>query len=326
MELPVPEEKKIRKLLSLNALCLLVTNFIALFSANLKTQQSDLMLIQNIPESFFSSKKKHTDLFVYDLKMTEDVINSKVNLTHHMFSFLQTGEKKVRFADNIVEVNNKQSVLIRSGNCLMTELLSNDDIYFCKLFFFTSNNISDFLKKHPPLPAGNKKRITEKPFFVIENDSFIDSFVMSISSILHLKTETAPLLALKFEEIMLYLCHKYGAAFTGFIGGLADAENRSAFKQIVEANIHSNLSLVEIAFLANMSLSTFKRHFEKEYQANPGKWLQQKRLNQARLTLEKGHKKPTEIFTDFGYSSFSNFSTAFKNEFGFSPKQCSTGA
>ena len=281
------------------------------------------MPIQNIPESFISSQKQNSELFVYDFKMTEDAVNSKVNLTLNMFSFLQTGEKKVQFADNIVEVNNKQSVLIKSGNCLMTELLNNDEIYFCKLFFFNNNNINDFLKKHDYLLQKNKEQSIEKPFFVIENDDFINSFVTSISSILNIKSETTtPLLAVKFEEIMLYLSHKYGISFINYIQALASPEKNSSFRRIVEANSITNLSLTDIAFLANMSLSTFKRHFEKEYQTNPGKWLQQKRLNQAKLVLENGSKKPTEIFADFGYSSFSNFSIAFKNEFGFSPKNC----
>jgi AraC-like DNA-binding protein len=279
------------------------------------------MPIYNIPESFISVKKQNSDLFVYDFKMTEDAVNSKVNLTLNMFSFLQTGEKKVQFADNVVEVNNKQSVLIKAGNCLMTELLSNDEIYCCKLFFFTNNNINDFLKKHDYLLEKSETESVEKPFFLIENDDFIHSFVSSISSILNLKTEVAAtLLSVKFEEIMLYLCHKYGFSFIQYIQALASPEKNSSFRKIVEANISTNLSLADISFLANMSLSTFKRHFEKEYQTKPGKWLQQKRLNRAKLILQKGNRKPTEIFMDFGYTSFSNFSIAFKNEFGFSPR------
>jgi AraC family transcriptional regulator, exoenzyme S synthesis regulatory protein ExsA len=280
------------------------------------------MSIQNIPEIFFSNKKNDPELLCYDFKMTEDAVNNRVNLTAHMFSFLQKGEKKVQLEDTIVEVNNKQSVLIKSGNCLMTELLNNEEIYFCKLLFFTNDNILDFLEKHNYLVKKSKKTSdTDQPFFIIENDEFIHSFVSSINSILHLKTgANSPLLSIKFEEIMLYLSHKYGDSFVNYIQGLASSEKTASLKKIVESNIYTNLSISDIAFLANMSLSTFKRHFEKEYDANPGKWLQQKRLLQAKKILEQGNKKPTEIYTDFGYTSFSNFSIAFKKEFGHSPK------
>lgn len=281
------------------------------------------MPITNIPERYFASRKQQQELFVYDFKMTEDAVNSKVNLTLHMFSFLRTGEKKVRVEDSVVEVNNKQSVLIKSGNCLMTELLSNNEIYFCKLFFFTNKNILDFLEKHEYLVKGNGDLKIEKPFFVIENDDFINSLVSSITSLLQLKpNDSAPFMSVKFEEIMLYLSHKYGGSFINYIKALSAPEENSSLKKIVEASVYSSLNLSEIAFLANMSLSTFKRHFEKEYNANPGKWLQQKRLGHAKKLLEETPKKPMEIYADLGYTNFSNFSTAFKKEFGFSPKNC----
>ena len=70
-----------------------------------------------------------------------------------------------------------------------------------------------------------------------------------------------------------------------------------------------------------MSLSTFKRQFEKEYNTNPGKWFQKKRLYQAKVIIESGEKSPSQIYFDFGYKSLSNFSIAFKKEFGFSPKE-----
>lgn len=205
----------------------------------------------------------------------------------------------------------------------MTELLSNDEIYFCKLFFFTNKNILDFLEKHDYLVKNRKNLKIEKPFFVIENDEFIDSFVSSITSLLHLKTnDSAPFMSVKFEEIMLYLSHKYGSSFINYIKALSAPEKNSSLKKIVEASVYSSLNLSEIAFLANMSLSTFKRHFEKEYNANPGKWLQKKRLGHAKKLLEETQKKPMEIYADLGYTNFSNFSIAFKREFGLSPKNC----
>lgn len=280
------------------------------------------MYIQNIPEMFLRSKIQNPELYIYDFKMTQDIVKSRVNLSLHMFSFLQTGEKKVQLEDAFVEVNNKQSVLIRSGNCIMTELLDNEQIYFCKLFFFSNKNIVDFLERHPYLETKAKAKKVETPFFVIENDEFIHSFVSSISSVLKLETVAAkPLLSIKFEEIMLYLSQKYGSAFVNYIQSLANTDNNSSFRKIVDANVYSNLSVPEIAFLTNMSLSTFKRHFANEYHENPGKWFQQKRLTQAKKLLDKGEKKPSEVFAAFGYNNLSNFSTAFKNEFGYSPRE-----
>ena len=51
------------------------------------------MSIENIPEIYIENNEKQ-DLFVYDFKMTSDVVKSKVNLSMNMFSFLQVGKNK----------------------------------------------------------------------------------------------------------------------------------------------------------------------------------------------------------------------------------------
>ena len=88
----------------------------------------------------------------------------------------------------------------------------------------------------------------------------------------------------------------------------------------MESNVYSNLRLEEIAFLCNMSLSTFKRHFTSEYNEAPGKWLKDKRLQKAKELLQEGQLKASDIYLEIGYNNLSNFSIAFKNKFGISPK------
>lgn len=219
--------------------------------------------IENIPESFFPKDYITPYIFIYDFKMTEDAIKSKVNLTTHMFSFLQTGNKKVHLEDSFIEVNNKQSVLIKSGNCLMTELLENDQLYFCKLLFFTNKNVTDFLTKYAlDRTKSVFNHVKNKSLFIIENDDFIHSFVHCISTILHFNSvANRQLLYVKFEEIMLYLTEKYQDDFVEYLYSLISQTNNIPFRKIIESNDRTNLNLNELAFLYNMSLSTFKTAF-----------------------------------------------------------------
>ncbi len=278
------------------------------------------MAIENIPETYIKDKKESPDLFVYDFKMTNDVVKSKVNLGMNMFSFLQVGKKQVHFARTSVAVNKKQSLLLKKGNWLWTELLDTEAIYYCKLFFFSEKILKAFLEKHTKNNVIGKD---EMPYFIIKNDAYISSYLNSLSTI-----SEAPaifmenLLSVKFEELMLYLLQKYGRKFELYLHSLIIKET-SPLRKIVESKTHSNLRLEEIAFLCNMSLSIFKRHFIREYKVSPGKWLQDKRLQKAKETLEKGNLKPSDIYLDFGYNNLSNFSIAFKNKFGISPKKTS---
>lgn len=276
------------------------------------------MSIENIPEIYQKGSGAVPDLFVYDFKMTEDVVRSKVNLSMNMFSFLQEGTKQVHFADTSVMVNNEQSLLIKKGNLLWTELLDKDNIYYCKLFFFSENQLKQFLDEHVDLP---QTIIDDTPYFTLANDHYISTFLDSLSSI-HLMSPTyqEKVLALKFEEIMFYLLSKYGRKFELYLNSLISKET-SPFNKIIESNIYSNLKLEEIAFLCNMSLSSFKRNFTKEYGESPGKWLQDRRLQRAKEILQKGELKASDIYFDFGYGNLSNFSAAFKNKFGVNPTE-----
>lgn len=279
------------------------------------------MPIANIPEIYIKDKKESPDLFVYDFKMTNDVVKSKVNLSMNMFSFLQVGKKQVHFAGTSIAVNKNQSLLLKKGNWLWTELLDTEAIYFCKLFFFSEKILKEFLEKH----TQNNQIVTDEiPYFIIRNDAYITSYLNSLSTICNAPAIFMDnLLSVKFEELMLYLLQKYGRKFEIYLYSLIIDET-TAFKKIVESKIHSNLKLSEIAFLCNMSLSTFKRHFISEYHVSPGKWLQEKRLQKAKETLQEGILKPSDIYLDFGYNNLSNFSIAFKNKFGFSPKEISS--
>ncbi len=280
-------------------------------------------MIQNIPEIFRKSKPEQSSLFVHDFRMTDDVVKSKVKLNLHMFSFLQIGEKQVHFANNSVAVNEKQSIIIKSGNILMTELLNKDFVYFCKLFFFSQKNVEDFLHKHHNFFSLEiNKKPDEAPYFVIENDEYTASFVNSLTSIQVLDSKFSEnLLSVKFEELMLYLADKYGVNFIQYLYSLTSSNSDYSFRKIIETNLYTNLKLEEIAFLCNMSLSTFKRHFSNEYGVNPGKWFLKQRLHKAKEKLQVENVKPSEIYEDFGYNNLSNFSSAFKKEFGFSPKK-----
>lgn len=277
------------------------------------------MAIENIPEIFYQDSKSNPEVFVYDFKMANNIIKSKVNLSMHMFSFLQVGKKQVHFADASVAVNKNQSLLLKKGNWLWTELLDTDANYYCKLLFFSEAKLSEFLNKH----ANKLQSTNDEAYFVIENDGYISSYLNSLTTITDAPAVFKDsLLSVKFEELLLYLINKYGTPFEHYIQSLISKEV-SPFKKVIERNVYSNLKLEEIAFLCHMSLSTFKRNFFKEYKTSPGKWLQDKRLQKAKETLEEGQLKPSDIYLDFGYNNLSNFSIAFKNKFGFNPSELS---
>lgn len=280
------------------------------------------MDIINFPEHLFDNNYTDTpDLQIANYEAYKLVSKNKINLNKNVFSFLLDGQKDIHFSNDIVSIDHTQSLLLASGNFLTTEIVGANS-YSCLLFFFSQKNINDFLLKYGHLfnPKDLNKTTTNSPYFLIQKDNFIIHFINSIQQIYGLsQTISQKILELKFEEIMLYLADKYGQSFFVYLHSLFN-ERELSFTMVIEKNLYTSLNIDEVAFLCNMSLSTFKRKFSQLYQESPGKWFQLKRLNKAKKLLLNNEATPSEIYMDFGYDSLSNFSTAFKNEFGYSPK------
>ncbi|AZB18523.1 AraC family transcriptional regulator [Chryseobacterium indologenes] len=88
-------------------------------------------------------------------------------------------------------------------------------------------------------------------------------------------------------------------------------------------NFHFNVHLDRFAYLTGRSLATFKRDFEKIFGTTPGKWLIQKRLQEAYYLIAEKRKTASEIYLDLGFEDLSHFSFAFKKQFGLSPSMVS---
>jgi AraC-like DNA-binding protein len=80
-----------------------------------------------------------------------------------------------------------------------------------------------------------------------------------------------------------------------------------------------NVDMKQFAYLTGRSLATFKRDFEKIFQTSPGRWLQQRRLEQAYYLIKEKGKRPSDVYLEVGFEDLSHFSFAFKKEFGKAP-------
>lgn len=92
-------------------------------------------------------------------------------------------------------------------------------------------------------------------------------------------------------------------------------------QEIVDANFKENLAMEELAKLANMSISTFKRKFKNLIGESPGVYIRKKRLNWASSQLRGTNKSITDIAFDAGFRDPNYFSKVFSKHSGYSPSQ-----
>ena len=256
---------------------------------------------------------------VYDYESTQEISKQQILLNKNTFSFLQEGTKEVFFDNSSYAINNSQFLLMKSGNCLMTEKLSNvEEYYRSVLLFFSNEDVLKFIRKFELNAPDSKNYYSTYSF---NYDVFIKRFVESLLDISKLsKKIQSRILETKFEEIMLYLVEFKGVEFLYSLISNSNNEYQK-FIQTIESNQLNKLTIKELSFISNMSVSTFKREFEKHFRSTPSKWFQEKRLEHAAFLLKNNSKRPSDIFEEIGYETLSNFTQAFKLKFGLTPKQ-----
>ncbi len=258
------------------------------------------------------------DIQIYDYFAEVSHEKSMVKLQMNTISFLQEGTKEVYSKNHPVNIGNEAFLMMRSGHLLMTEKLSPQTGYNSLLLFFSDDLLDQFVQKHVRFDHQMTETEFAKAFIY---DDFIRQFVASLKGLLNQPNAIrSKLLSVKFEEIMLYVMETQQQAFFNFINANLTAYTLNMIR-VVEGNMLKKLTLAQLAFLSNMSVSTFKREFEKQYHQSPIKWFQEKRLDHAAFLLKTKGKRPSDIYDQAGYESLTNFVQAFKAQFGTTPKQ-----
>jgi AraC-like DNA-binding protein len=256
------------------------------------------------------------DINLIHYQSKNELLKSKVAFSQYVFSFLIEGQKQIHNTDGLLSIDSNEFTLITNPVCLMTERKGLDSYsYKSCLLTFNDKILHDFKQKYQikqsPSPTELCKNVIKFNY-----DKYTSNFRTSLEILpnQHLSQE---ILTIKFQEIMLYLLQKEPRLLDSFLSQ-HHSSLETQFRYSVENNVYSNLSLEELAFLCNMSVSTFKRYFTKFYQTSPHKWMANQRMDKATELLKQG-KGPSVIFASLGYKTLSNFTRAYKNHFGALP-------
>ena len=132
---------------------------------------------------------------------------------------------------------------------------------------------------------------------------------------------TDEIVRLKIKEILLLLLQsKKAEQISNLLENFVN-QNTVGFKTIVETHMFTDISLTELAYLCNMSLSTFKRHFKKIYHTSPNDYLFERRLEKSRKLLATSELSVMDVAYSSGFKTMSHYSKKFKDKFGIPPSQ-----
>lgn len=260
-------------------------------------------------------------IFRYDSDAAS--IKTQIKLGQNLFSFLLEGEKTVHYAGTAAKIKPHQFLLLSAGNCLMSEKIAAESKrYRSILLSFDNAVLADFLSRHMQVWPSASGKAKETPFLLFEKDAFLVNFTNSLAFMLVSGQQmSASMQRVKLEELLLYLSENRPGQIQRLQSVCQHAEADMLIRQAVTANVDHNITVEELAFLCNTSLSTFKRRFARIYGTSPNKWLLEKRMQKAAQMLKHGEYKASEIYYELGYENLSSFIQSFKQAHGVTPKQ-----
>lgn len=91
------------------------------------------------------------------------------------------------------------------------------------------------------------------------------------------------------------------------------------FSKAVYSHIFNPTSISDMANQCSLSVTAFKREFQRRFHTSPHKWATSQRLNRAKILLLTSNRSVSEIADICAFSDISHFSKCFKQRYSLSP-------
>lgn len=259
--------------------------------------------------------------FYYPYQSDATTNKSKIHFTRYCCSIVLNGIKHLRSAGGVQSFTGGTVLLFSPGNYMSYEIVeTGSGPYSSVLLFFDRDFIRQFFSQVSQ-PTQSTVVNDDRPYLSREADEYLLHYSVSLKKLLMGSGFSKHMQEVKLMELLTYLFERNPAVVYRLLrhGHLPDAD--ANLMTAVENNLHSDLTIEELAFLCNTSLSTFKRRFEMLYHESPGRWIKRQRLDYAAEQIKSGRKTPSEVYCEVGYADYSSFSYSFKQQFGLCPKE-----
>jgi AraC family transcriptional regulator, exoenzyme S synthesis regulatory protein ExsA len=236
------------------------------------------------------------------------------------FIYFSEGKTKINSSHEQKWLAPKESVLLRCGR-YFADLLKEWTAGRYEIVVFHlypeilrkiySSEIPAFMK-----PSQNTASIHK----VVPNDiikKFIESLFFYFD---HPELVSDDLLKLKIQELVLLLVQtKNSESIVSLFSDLFTPRN-IGIKEVVRNHLFSDLSIEDLASLANLSVSTFNRTFQTMFNDTPANYIKLKRLERAKELLTISLLTVSEIAFQTCFHDVAHFSRSFKAMYHCSPR------
>lgn len=247
---------------------------------------------------------------------------SKINLTQHLIAFGIEGKKYFHSLDDDTVLYKNEAIFLKRGLFLTTEKVLESNSYKSILFFVDDNLLLDFFDRNGKYFMHLNTKEASQSYFKFEKTLNLEAYINSLLPYFESKNLlTEPLFKVKFEELLLNLVlNDKQHSFKSFLINL-NKKNSYNLSEFMKDNFTRNLRIEDFAYLNGMSVSSFKRNFEKAFYLTPAKWLKERRIEKAEFLLQASDKNVSEVAMEVGFENPSHFIQVFKSHYGITPKK-----
>lgn len=237
------------------------------------------------------------------------------------FHYMLESELNYKIDDKQVNVSANESVLF---NCrAVGKNISNANTANGKVVIVHFH--PDILKKIydrelPTILRKPNNAVSNKNSERIETDFLIQKYIEGL--LFYFENPSLvndDILILKLKEIIILLSQTKNSGAIQMILSQLFSPSTYSFKQIIEANLFSTITIDELSDYCNLSLSSFKREFARIYNDTPANYIKTKRLEKAAELLSISNKRISDIAFDCGFNDLANFTKSFRDKYHVTP-------
>ncbi|WP_153795710.1 AraC family transcriptional regulator [Foetidibacter luteolus] len=236
------------------------------------------------------------------------------------FLFVKEGAFQYLINDYQIDINSNYSLFL---NCLNSGNTIHNAEGICEIVIVTF--YADVLRKIydrelPLLVQKPDNVISNKSNEKINNDFLIQKYIEGLFFYFENPSlVNDEILILKVKEIILLLSQTRNSASVQIILSQLFSPVAYTFKQIVEANLFSQLTVEELAQQTNLSISSFKREFARLYNDTPANYIKSRKLEKAAELLQVSNERISDIAFNCGFNDLANFTRSFSEKFHTTP-------
>ncbi|KAB1232260.1 helix-turn-helix domain-containing protein [Chryseobacterium viscerum] len=238
------------------------------------------------------------------------------------FLYVLNGEFQYKIDDQELDISTHYSLFlncISSGKHIQNSR-SEDHCQIVIVTFYPEILKKIYDREIPLLLQKPVNMVSNKSSEKISNDFLIQKYVEGL--LFYFENPSLineDILILKLKEIMLLLAQSQNAKAIQQILSQLFSPTAYSFKQIIEANLFSQLTIEQLAEQSNLSISSFKREFTKLYNDTPANYIRNKKLEKAAELLLISDERITDIALDCGFNDLATFTKNFSDKYHVPP-------